>query len=55
MVDIISIIFTDTQVNECFSISQAEDCWCWTVGVYITKLLAAVLPQKSNKLRHETH
>ena len=27
----------------------------WTVGVYITKLLAAVLPQKSNKLRHETH
>lgn len=24
MVDIISIIFTDTQVNEYFSISQAE-------------------------------
>ena len=24
MMDIISIIFTDTQVNECFSISQAE-------------------------------
>ena len=24
MVDIISIIFNDIQVNECFSISQAE-------------------------------
>ena len=27
----------------------------WTVGVYITELPDAVLPQKSNKQRHVTH